>query len=141
MIAWINLLGEKLERFAPLVLRIGLAIVFLLFAYHKLHLATNGQGVSEIRQLFDVGISSAAALNYYVGLLELVVSVLLIGGWQVRIAGLVASGMTFFIFFSYFQKYGITIQPDLYRDVGLSAAGLALFMLGSGKGKNISPIP
>ncbi|MEK7150850.1 MAG: DoxX family protein [Patescibacteria group bacterium] len=139
MLTWINNLGKKFQRFAPLVMRLGLAIVFLLFAYQKLSLSTASQGSAEIQLLFSLGIGPAAAINFYVGLLEIFIGIFLLSGFQVRIAGLIASGMVFFIFIAYLRQQGLSIQPDLYRDLGLSAMGFALFLLGNGKPEQTPP--
>ena len=135
MIQTLDSIADRFSRFAPLLLRLGIALVFLLFAYHKLNLDTTGQGVSEIRFLFGLGLGSASAINFYVGLLELAIGIGLVIGWQVRLFALIASGMIFFIWISYIKAQGFGIQPDLYRDLGLAAAGLALFLLGNGDRK------
>lgn len=133
MIDAVENIGARNAKYASLVLRVGLAIVFLLFAYHKLNINTFGQGAAEIELLFNMGIGTASAINFYVGILELAIGIMLLSGWHVRMAGLVAAGMTFFIFLSYLKQQGISLRPDLYRDLGLAAAGLALFLLGKGK--------
>lgn len=137
---WLDALADRYSSYAPLFLRLGLALVFLLFAYHKLNPATFGQGASEIRFLYDLGIGSSSALNYYVGLLELALGIFLLTGWHARLAGLVASGMIVFIWISYVRAQGLGVQPDLYRDLGLAGAGFALFLLGNGK-KKTEPAP
>ena len=40
--------------------------------------------------------------------------------------------MVIMFFVSFLSKYGISINPDLYRDVGLIGASIALFLLGAG---------
>ncbi len=133
MMQRLDSLAFRFRYIAPLLLRFGLAIVFLLFAYHKLNLNTTGQGVSEIKFLYDLGLGTASALNYYAGLLELAVGIALVIGWRVRLFALVACGMILFIWISYIRAQGLGISPDLYRDLGLAAAALALFLLADEK--------
>lgn len=132
----------KYQKFAPLIIRLGLAIVFFLFGLHKLSVPT--QTTAEIQLLYNLSIGSASAINFYVGLLEITIALLLVTGWKLQLAALAASAMTFFIFISLVIKSGALqssnpfkiIDPNLYRDLGLSAAGLALFLLAGGQDKN-----
>lgn len=128
-----NNLGKHLSWLAPWVLRLGLAVVFALFAIHKLTPATAGQGAAEIQQLFGVSRDLAAAMNFYVGILEALLALAFLTGIQVRLAGFLAGGMVMVIFIAYAKFKGLNLTPDLYRDVGLSAAGFALFLIGNGK--------
>lgn len=116
---------------ALLVLRVGLAIVFLLFGYHKL--ANPSQTTAEIQLMLNLGLGAVSAINYYMGLTEVIVALGLIFGVKTRLAGLVAALMTTSILVSFFVKFGVSINPDLYRDVGLTAIGIAIAILGGGK--------
>jgi len=136
---WFNSIGRRLSWLAPIILRLGLAVVFILFAIHKLTPATAGQGAAEIQQLFGgkelISISLARTVNFYTGILEALIALALITGIQVRLAGFLAGGMISVIFVAYANFKGLKLTPDLYRDVGLAAAGFAVFLLGKG-GKN-----
>lgn len=138
-VGFLDRIADKYKSFAPLLLRAGLALVFLLFAYHKLHLHTTGQGVAEVQLLFNLGLGTASAINFYTGLLELAIGLMLVMGWHIRLAGLISSGMIFFIFISYLYQQGVSIRPDLYRDLGLATMGLAIFLLGKMPKAPITP--
>lgn len=118
------------EQYAPVALRIGLAIVFLLFGLKKL--ADPGQSTSEIQLLMNFDLADAAALSFYLGLLEILVALSFILGFKVRIASILASLFVTLFFFSFLSKYGLSINPDLYRDIGLLGACIALSLLGAG---------
>ena len=57
---------DSQNKYASLVLRLGLAIVFGLFGYQKLSVPE--QTRAEIQLLLDIGLGSAAAINFYLGL-------------------------------------------------------------------------
>lgn len=122
---------KKLANFAPIALRIGLSIVFILFGLQKLY--NPSQTTAEIQLLLDWNIANAAALNYYLGLIEMILGFSFLAGFQIRIAAFLASLMLILFFSSFFVKYGFSINPDLYRDIGLLGAALALFLLGAGQ--------
>lgn len=120
----------RFQKFAPLALRVGLAVVFVLFGLQKL--TNSSQTTAEIQLLLNFELADAAALNYYLGLTEILVALALIIGLKVRLFSLVAVSLTTMFLFSFFVKYGTSINPDLYRDVGLAGSGIALFLLGAG---------
>ena len=61
--------NKKLDT-ALLVLRIGLAIVFLLFGFQKL--SSPSQTTAEIQLILNfMPLAGAAAINFYLGLLEI----------------------------------------------------------------------
>lgn len=123
--------SKKLDL-ALLVLRIGLALVFFLFGYQKL--SNSAQTTSEIQLLLEFGgIAAAAAINFYLGLLEIIIAGALAFGIKVRLFGIMAAMLTSSFLASFLLKYGTSINPDLYRDVGLAAAGITLGILGGGK--------
>lgn len=128
---WFDNIGRKLSWLAPIILRFGLAVVFILFAIHKLTPANAGQGAAEIEQLFGIGRELSRPLNFYVGILEALIALALITGIQVRLAGFLAGSMITTIFVAYANFKGLKLTPDIYRDVGLAAAGFAVFLLGN----------
>jgi|SRR3989344_5210308 len=117
---------------ALLVLRLGLAVVFLLFGYHKL--SNPAQTTAEIQLLLNFsGLGAVAAINFYMGLTEIIVGIGLALGIKTRWIGLLAALLTASFLGSFLVKYGASINPDLYRDVGLTAIGIAIALLGGGK--------
>ena len=124
-------LRKNLRPLAPLFLRLGLGFVFLLFAYHKL--AVSEQGRVEIQGILDfVGIGAASAIHYYLGIAELLIALSFIFGWQVRWFGLLATALVSGFFGSIVLKFGLTNDPNLYRDIGLAGGAFALWLMGAG---------
>lgn len=121
--------NKKLD-IALLILRVGLAIVFLLFGYQKL--SNPAQTSAEIQLLLNLGIGAVAAINFYLGLTEIIVALALLAGVKVRFFGVIAAILTASFLISFLLKFGLSINPDLYRDVGLTSIGLALAILGPG---------
>lgn len=121
----------RFQPFAPLFLRLGLAAVFLIFGIQKL--LQPGQGTAEVQLLTDISLADASAINYYFGLIEVAIAAALVLGFWTRFAAFLAAGMELVIFFSFLTKYGLSLNPDLYRDIGLFGAAVALFLLGAGK--------
>lgn len=120
----------RFAPYAPVAIRASLSVVFFLFGLQKL---TNpGQATAEIQLLLNFGLADSAALNYYLGLMEMTVALALLFGVYIRIMSVVAIAMVSSFLLSFFFKYGISINPNLYRDVGLIGAALALFLLGAG---------
>ena len=118
------------QRFAPLSLRLGLAVVFLLFGIQKL---TNpGQATAETQLLTNFELADAAAVNFYLSLAELAIGISFIIGFKVRIFSFLSIFLVTTFFLSFLSKYGLSLNPDLYRDLGLLGASIALFLLGSG---------
>ena len=122
--------NKKLD-IALLILRVGLATVFLLFGYQKL--SNPAQTTAEIQLILNLGLGGAAAINYYLGLTEVIVALALLAGARVRFFGIIAALLTASFLASFLIKFGVSINPDLYRDVGLTAIGIALAILGAGK--------
>lgn len=120
----------RFQKYAPLFLRLGLAFVFVLFGLQKL--LNPSQTTAEIQLLLNFELADAAALNYYLGLIEMTIAAALVFGLRVRWFALAASLMTSMFLISFFVKYGTSINPDLYRDVGLTGAAIALFLIGAG---------
>ncbi|OGH13549.1 MAG: hypothetical protein A3H50_00325 [Candidatus Levybacteria bacterium RIFCSPLOWO2_02_FULL_37_10] len=121
---------QKYERYAPLFLRFGLALVFILFGLQKL--SHPGQTTSEIQLLTNLELADSAALNFYLGLLEICTGAALLTGFKVRIFAIISFLMVTIFFLSFLSKYGMSLNPDLYRDVSLAGASIALFLLGAG---------
>ncbi|MBI2451126.1 MAG: DoxX family membrane protein [Parcubacteria group bacterium] len=127
--------SENSKKYAPLILRMGLAIVFLLFGYHKL--VQPGQAQAEVQLLLDIGLGTAAALNYYLGIMEILIGLSLLLGWQIKYFAPVSGFLVIIIFGSILWKYGFTLSPErvdptLFRDAGLIGACFALWILGAG---------
>lgn len=123
-------LALRFQKFSPLFLRGGLSSVFFLFGFQKL--SNPSQTTAEIQLLLNFGLADAAAMNFYLGLIEITVALALIIGFKVRIFSLLAGTLTLMFLLSFFVKYGTSINPDLYRDLGLFGAASALFLLGAG---------
>jgi len=121
---------NRYRKYAPVCIRFGLAIVFIFFGIQKL--INPGQATSEIQLILNFDFADVAAMNYYIALLELLVATALIIGFKVRLAALVASFMVLVFFFSLVATYKLSINPNLYRDLGLVGASAALFLLGPG---------
>ena len=126
----LDTLALRYQNYAPLALRIGLAIVFILFGIKKL--ADPSQTTSEIQLLLQLDLVDAAALNFYLGLIELAVASGFIVGFKVRILSIVSGVLVTSFFLSFIAKFGASINPDLYRDIGLLGGSVALFLLGPG---------
>ncbi len=121
---------KKLASFAPLALRIGLFVVFALFGLQKL--SNPSQTFSEIQLLMNWSAGNAAAMNFYLGLIEIILALSFIVGFKVKTTSLAASGLLILFFSSFLFKYGLSINPNLYRDIGLLGATIALFLRGAG---------
>ena len=121
---------ENLKIYAPLVLRLGLAIVFFLFGYQKLSVPE--QTRAEIQLLLDIGLGSAAAINYYLGLIELMIAFGFVLGAFIGYLAPLAAFLLFGFFSSFMWKYGINVDPTLFRDIGLLGGALSLWLTGGG---------
>ena len=126
---------EKLKPWAPLFLRLGLAAVFLVFGFQKLSFPS--QGTAEIQQIFTLGaggevlsLGGGAAMNYYMGLFELLLGISLALGWAIRWVASLGGLMVLGIFASVTLKYGFNTEDEtLLLDAGLIGAALALWAL------------
>ena len=116
---------------ALLVLRVGLAAVFFLFGFHKL--SSPSQTTAEIQLIVNMGLGAVSAINYYLGLTEIILALGLLAGVKTKLVGLASALLTIMFLGSFLVKFGISINPDLYRDVGLTSIGLAIFFAGPGK--------
>lgn len=120
----------KYQKYAPVFLRFGLAIVFFLFGIQKL--SNPSQTTAEVQLLTNFELADAAAINYYLGLVELGTALSFILGLKVKIFAGISFLMVAMFFLSFLSKYGLSLNPDLYRDIGLAGASIALFLLGAG---------
>lgn len=123
-------LRERLHNYAPLFLRFGIGLVFLLFAFQKL--GTPEQGRAEIQLLLNLKLGSAAALNYTLGVAELLVAASFFTGAFIKWTSLLATLMVLTFFGGLVSKYGFSQDPTLNRDIGLFGGLLTLWLLGSG---------
>jgi len=127
---------EKMKQYAPLFLRLSLAVVFLLFGFQKLMFP--GQGTAEIQQIFTtesgtMSLGIASALNYYMGLFEAMLGIALALGMFIRRLAPLAALAVLGIFVAILFTYGLNTEDEtLLFDVGLVGAGLALWFLGAG---------
>lgn len=124
------IMRENLKIYAPLILRLGLAVVFFLFGYQKLSVPE--QTRAEIQLLLDVGLGSAAAINYYLGLIELTIAFGFVLGAFIEYLAPLAAFLLFGFFSSFLWKYGINVDPTLFRDIGLLGGALSLWLTGGG---------
>ena len=122
--------AKKLD-IALLILRIGLAAVFFLFGFQKL--SSPSQTTAEIQLIVNLGLGAVSAINYYMGLVEIILALGLVIGIKTKLVGLAAAVLTASFLASFLIKFGVSINPDLYRDVGLTAIGIAIALLGAGK--------
>lgn len=120
----------KYQKFAALFLRLGLALVFILFGIQKL--SHPSQTTAEIQLLSNFELADSAALNFYLGLVEIAVAISFFLGFKIRLFAIISFLMVALFFLSFVGKYGASLNPDLYRDVGLAGASIALFLLGGG---------
>lgn len=105
-------------------------MVFFLFGLKKL---TNPeQSTAEIQLLLNFELADAAALSFYMGLIEMMIALSFAVGFKIRAFTLVSTALLILFFISFLAKYGFSINPDLYRDIGLIGASFALFLLGAG---------
>lgn len=121
---------ERFQKYAPLCLRFGLAAVFFLFGMQKL--INPSQTSAEIQLLLNFELADATALNFYLGLTEIIIAAAFVIGLKIRLFALIASVLLVMFFLSFLVKYGLSINPDLYRDIGLLGGAIALFLLGAG---------
>ena len=98
------------QKFAPLFLRLGLAIVFFLFGFQKL--ANPSQATAEIQLLLNFELADAAAINFYLGLVEILTAIAFLAGFKIRIFALIASFLVAMFFLSFFYISSIDPAPS-----------------------------
>lgn len=142
-----NEFTEKLKPFAPLFLRIGLAVVFVLFGLQKLSFPS--QGTAEIQQIFTsastgesmVGLAVASAMNYYMGLFELMLGLALLTGKMLKYAAPLGALLVLVIFATVTFVYGMNAEDKtLLLDAALIGSALALWAFNSEKWRSMAPV-
>lgn len=126
-------LRDWIRPWAPLSLRFGLGLVFLLFAAQKL--GNPGQGNAEIQLILSIDPSNRslpALLNYGLGVTELMVAFSFLSGAFIRYTALIATALIMLFFGGLVTKYGLRQDPTLNRDLGLIGGAFALWLLGAG---------
>lgn len=120
-----------MSRYALLSLRIGLGLVFVLFAIDKI--MNPGGRIGEIMNiwyltpLFGGSFDAARTFAFFLGIGELLMGLGMVIGFFTRT---VALGGSIFLFLILVAYWGV---PDIvYRDVGLLGASIALFLAGPG---------
>jgi len=116
---------ECLNKFAPLVLRFGLAFVFIWFGINQLQ--DSARWISFLPDFTSMLPVSQVHLIYANGTLEIVGAILLLFGVRTNIVALLLSIHLFSIAFS------IGLTATGVRDMGLAMAALSLSLLGAGK--------
>lgn len=137
---------DKLKPYSHVFLRVGLGVVFLLFGLQKLIFPQ--QGTSEIQQIFTsdalqwtMSLGMASAMNYYIGLAEVILGIFLFAGRMIPYAAPAGALLILGIFASIWFKYGLNAEDKtLLLDAGLIGAALALWALTTEKISAYAPI-
>ena len=113
-----------LERFSPVVLRLGMAVVILWFGVEQVLDATHWTAYIPDSVVAMTHLS-AVVLVYINGIFELVFGALLLLGWQTRVVALLLSLHLFGIMWVVgYGEIGV-------RDFGLAVATFVVFMNGA----------
>ena len=120
----------KLLPYAPLLLRLGIALTFLTFGAQKL--IVPGQTRGEIQLLLNLDLGPVSLLNYYLSLAEITTGFMLAVGAFIHIFALVAAFLATSFLASFLVKYGLNFDPGLYRDFAVVGGSIALWLLGAG---------
>ncbi len=115
---------KKLPAYAPFVLRLGLALVFVWFAYNQMAHLSNWLGVVPDWAVTVFG--SKTAVIYLNAWFEIICAALLIIGLQTRWIGLILCLHLIQI------AAGFGLTATGVRDYGLAFAALAIFFHGAG---------
>jgi uncharacterized membrane protein YphA (DoxX/SURF4 family) len=121
VIARIETTLQASSRFAPLLLRLGLAVVFL---YAALSSLTNPNDWVGYLPAFVKDILPATVVLGVFSIIELLLVAWLLSGVYVRFAALICAGMLLGIIISNFSLLAIS-----FRDIGLVFAALALSVM------------
>lgn len=118
---------NKLQKYAPAVLRIGLALVFLWFGFSQLGDTTSWE---RLIPSFVTGVSGldASTLVTFNGAFEVVFGICLLFGFFIRVSSLLLAVHMVHITFTLFMAQGL--GAIMIRDFGLAMASIALFMMG-----------
>ena len=125
-------LRATLKPYAPLFLRVGIGVVFFLFAIDKLNPATAVRPVAEIELILGLSRDAAMLFSRSMGTLELFIAVSFLLGSRIRWIAPLAAGMLVGIFSSTTLTFGLQNDPGLFRDIGLLGGTLTLWLLGAG---------
>ncbi len=116
--------SDKMRLAAPVVIRIGLSLVFLWFGSQQLLDAPAWSGLIP-QSLVEISEISATTFVYLNGIFEIVTSLLLLIGLFTRISALLLVLHLFnIIFIVGYNDIGV-------RDFGLAMAGLSIFLYGA----------
>jgi uncharacterized membrane protein YphA (DoxX/SURF4 family) len=119
---------EKMHSWSPVVLRIGLAIVFLWFGYNQLAHTQMWIGLIP-KWVMSLSGLQAATLVHFNGAFEIVFGICLLFGFFFRVVSLLLALHMIHIFVTLFAaQHGF--NAIVIRDFGLSVAAVALFLLG-----------
>ncbi len=115
-----------MKKYAGLLLRIGLALLFIHFGIKKFtELSIN---VTTFENLWLVNLIpfSTKFLVLFTGVVEIILACLLLAGFLTKFVALASAGWTFLIFIQLGYPGGV-------YDLALSFTSLALFFTGPGK--------
>jgi len=115
-----------LKPWVAVILRVGLAVVFLSFGVDKI--LNPDFGAAEMQAILGVSFDFANQLNFLTALFELALAALLLVGWQIRYVAPLAALWLLTIVIALSTSAGIA-NPAVSRDIGLFAAALALWGL------------
>jgi uncharacterized membrane protein YphA (DoxX/SURF4 family) len=118
---------EKMQKAAPVVLRIGLAIVFLWFGYMQLTHTQMWLGLIP-KWLLSLSGLQAATLVHFNGAFEIVFGICLLFGFFTRVVSFLLALHMIHIALTLVMAQGIGAIS--IRDIGLSFAAVTLFLLG-----------
>lgn len=117
---------ERNQKYATLILRLGIAFVFLWFGIDKFIHTVNWIG--WVPQWMQALIPfSMNAFMYGQGVIETIIGLMLLVGYKVRFASLLASITIAGVLIS---LIGTGQAEIMVRDTGLLAASLSLFLTG-----------
>ena len=120
-IARIQAFLDRYGNLSPLLLRIGLATVFL-YASISSYLSPN-DWIGYLPHFVTAMLPAKLVLIIF-SFIELLLAVWLLAGVYIRLAALVAALLLFGIIVS-----NVTLLPISFRDIGLLLAALALFVM------------
>lgn len=112
---------EKLKRFSPLVLRLGIVVIFMWFSLSQL---TSPESWTKMIPEYASAIASPLTIVYFNAIFELVFAILLLLGLKTRIVSAILTLHLFHI--AKILGYG----PTGVRDFVLGIATLAIFFNG-----------
>lgn len=115
---------ERFKKFSPLVVRIGLSLVFLWFGSQQLLHTEAWTGLIP-KSILSISGMSALSFVYFNGIFEIVFSILLILGLFTRLAALLLALHLLNIIFV------VGYSDIAVRDFGLAMAGISIFLSGA----------